>query len=89
MNPESIIGITAGVLTTAANLPQAIKIIRTNSVKDISALTYALLFTGLSLWTWYGIMRNDWPIIVCNGISAFLSGTILIMKLSIKKAGKS
>jgi len=89
MNLVSILGVMAAILTTAANLPQAVKIIKTKSVDDISALTYALLFTGLALWTWYGIEKNDWPLIVANGISAALAGTILLMKIFIKKAGKS
>ena len=81
----SVIGFVAAIFTTAANLPQAVKIIRTKSVKDISALTYSLLFVGLSLWTFYGIEKDDWPLIVCNGISALLAGIILAMKLIIKK----
>ena len=78
-------GVAAAVLTTAASLPQAIKIIRTRSVKDISALTYTLLFTGLTLWTIYGIAKNDWPIMLCNGLSAIISGIVLVLKLTIKK----
>jgi len=87
MNWISVIGTVAAVLTTAASLPQAVKIIRTKSVKDISALTYTLLFIGLALWTIYGILKSDWPIIVCNGISALISGIILVLKLTIKKQG--
>lgn len=85
MDFVSIIGFTAAALTTAANLPQAVKIIRTKSVEDISALTYTLLFVGLALWTFYGIEKQDWALIVCNGISALLAGTILAMKLLMKK----
>ena len=85
MDTISIIGTIAAVLTTAASLPQAIKIIRTRSVKDISALTYGLLFAGLVLWTIYGFTKRDWPIIACNGISAIIAGTILALKLTLKK----
>ncbi|CAM3452292.1 MtN3 and saliva related transmembrane protein [Flavobacterium longum] len=85
MDVVSIIGFAAAILTTAANLPQAVKIIRTRSVKDISSLTYTLLLAGLLLWTYYGIEKGDWPLIVCNGISALVAGTILAMKLLIKK----
>lgn len=85
MDFVSVIGFVAAILTTAANLPQAVKIIRTRSVTDISSLTYSLLFVGLSLWTFYGVEKDDWPLIICNGISALLAGTILVMKLVIKK----
>ena len=58
MNWTSVIGTIAAILTTAASLPQAIKIIRTRSVKDISALTYTLLFIGLALWTAYVVLKT-------------------------------
>jgi MtN3 and saliva related transmembrane protein len=80
-----ILGIAAAILTTAANIPQAIKMIRTRSTKSISAATYALLLTGLLLWLAYGIIRKDLPIILANAVSAVLAAIILFMKLTNKK----
>lgn len=80
MDATPIIGTLAAVLTTAANLPQAYSIIRKKSAKDIAAGTYVLLFLGTALWTVYGSIRTDWPIITCNGIAALSSGIILILK---------
>ena len=81
----TILGFAAAILTTVCNIPQAIKIIRTRSVKDISAFTYSLLFVGLTLWTVYGILKTDWPLILANGISSAITGAILVMKITIKK----
>ena len=80
-----ILGIAAAILTTAANVPQAIKIIRTRSTESISTLTYILLFTGLVLWLIYGIIRDDLPIILANSVSALLAGIILVLKIIGKK----
>lgn len=85
MNLVEILGFAAAALTTAANVPQAVKIIRTRSTKSISALTYAILFTGLVLWMIYGICTDDLPIILANSISAAIAGIILVMKLLAKK----
>lgn len=85
MNSTEILGISAAFLTTAANIPQAFKIIKTRSTKSISSATYALLFVGLVLWLIYGIIRDDLPIILANAVSAGLSGIILAMKLVAKK----
>ncbi len=85
MDYIQILGIAAAILTSAANVPQAVKIIRTKSTKSISAATYALLFSGLTLWLIYGIIKNDLPIILANSVSAALAGVILIMKLTLKK----
>ncbi len=80
-----ILGIAAAILTTAANVPQAVKIIRTRSTESISTLTYILLFTGLVLWLVYGIIRDDLPIILANAVSAALAGIILVLKIIGKK----
>lgn len=85
MDWTQTLGIAAAVLTTAANVPQAIKIIRTRSTESISTLTYILLFTGLVLWLVYGIIRSDLPIILANAVSAALAGIILVLKIIGKK----
>ena len=80
-----ILGFAAAFFTTAANIPQAYKIIKTRSTKDISTMTYSLLFIGLVLWLVYGIMKNDLPIIIANAIAASIAGIILILKHTSKK----
>lgn len=81
MDYTEILGLTAAFFTTVANIPQAVKVIKTRSTKSLSAPTYAMLFVGLSLWTIYGITRNDLPVILGNAIAAALCGTILGIKL--------
>lgn len=88
MNLIEILGFTAAALTTAANVPQAIKIIKTRSTKSISSLTYIILLSGLLLWVAYGIYTHDFPIIIANTVSAAITGVILAMKLIAKKEKK-
>lgn len=76
------LGLLAAFFTTIANVPQAIKVIKTRNVKDLSALTYAMLFLGMVLWVIYGIIRNDFPIILANAVAGALCGIILFMKLT-------
>jgi MtN3 and saliva related transmembrane protein len=85
MDYVKILGLVAAALTTAANVPQAVKIIKTKSTKSISAATYALLFLGVVLWAIYGFIKDDLPLILANIISAVLAGIILAMKLTAKK----
>jgi MtN3 and saliva related transmembrane protein len=75
------LGLLAAFFTTIANIPQAVKVIRTRNVKSLSAATYAMLFIGMLLWVAYGIIRNDLPIILANSIAGALCGIILVMKL--------
>ncbi|MGB7394722.1 MAG: SemiSWEET transporter [Pricia sp.] len=67
------LGIVAGIITTVGTLPQIVKAIRTSSVGDVSVWTYVTLATGVFLWTLYGILESDWPIIITNGISTLLN----------------
>lgn len=80
MDYIQIIGFGAAVLTTAANIPQAYKIIKTKSTKSISTITYSMLLIGFMLWITYGILDSDLPIILANGISALVTITILFLK---------
>lgn len=79
------LGLLAAFFTTIANIPQAIKVIRTRNVKSLSAATYAMLFIGMLLWVGYGIIRNDLPIILANSVAGVLCGIIMAMKLICRK----
>ncbi|CAN5433438.1 SemiSWEET transporter [soil metagenome] len=87
MNPENIIGIIAGVCTTAAAIPQLVKSIKTKEVTGVSPFMFIVLIVGLSLWTAYGIMRKDFPLIVTNGISVLLNSTVLVLFFVYKGKG--
>jgi MtN3 and saliva related transmembrane protein len=85
MNFITIIGFCAALFTTISNIPQAIKIIRTKETKGVSATSYLALLIGLVLWVIYGILRDDWPIMVSNGISATICAIVLVLKLISKE----
>ena len=88
MNTEEIIGGLAGVFTTIAVLPQIVKALKTRSVKDVNPYMFVILCLGVGLWTVYGILKNDWPIIITNGISFFLNSIMLYLVLSAAKKTK-
>jgi MtN3 and saliva related transmembrane protein len=77
----SIIGSLAALASTTSFAPQAWKIIKSRETKDISAGMYALTVAGFALWTTYGILLMQWPLIVTNSICLALSAFILLMKL--------
>ncbi|WP_205513335.1 SemiSWEET family sugar transporter [Longitalea arenae] len=81
----STIGMIAALLTTAAYIPQAYKTIRTRSTKDLSLVTFSMLFIGTILWFIYGLYIHDTPLMLANGITATLSGIIFFLKISSSK----
>jgi MtN3 and saliva related transmembrane protein len=79
------IGILAALFTTAANIPQTYTIIREKSTEHVSVTTYFILLTGTLLWGWYGIIREDWPLIATNAFTSITSIIIIILNFSSKK----
>ena len=75
------IGSLAAVASTPSFAPQAWKIIRSRRTRDVSAGMYALTVCGFALWTAYGTLLVQWPLIATNAICLALSGFILTMKL--------
>ena len=80
----AMLGFTAGTLTTLAFVPQVIKSWKSKSTQDVSLAMFLVLCTGILLWLTYGFLINDTPLIVANGFSLLLAGSILIMKLRFK-----
>lgn len=81
MTIVTVIGSLAALASTVSFAPQAWKIVRTRDTAAISAKMYAVTVVGFALWTSYGLMLMQWPIIVTNSICFLLSGFILAMKL--------
>ncbi|TMH41950.1 MAG: hypothetical protein E6H49_00410 [Betaproteobacteria bacterium] len=76
-----VIGAAAGTLSTVAFIPQAWRIWRTRSARDLSLPMYLIFTSGVALWFVYGLLLGAVPIIVCNGLTLVLAGTVLAMKL--------
>src|SRR2546430_785729 len=80
MNAD-LIGVLAGTLSTIAFIPQAWRIWKTRSARDLSLPMYLIFTAGVALWFVYGLMLGAVPIVVCNGLTLVLAGTVLAMKL--------
>src|SRR4051812_41276127 len=74
-------GYAAAFCTTTAYVPQVIKVWRTRATKDISLKMFLVLVTGLALWLTYGIWRGEVPLMLANGATLTLAGTILYFKI--------
>ena len=78
------IGFFAAFCTTIAFLPQAIKVYKSRSTKDISLYMFLIFTIGVLSWLIYGIIINDLPIILANAVTLVLSFFILLYKLRFK-----
>jgi len=78
------IGFFAAFCTTIAFLPQAIKVYKTKSTKDISLLMFLIFTIGVLSWLLYGFVINDLPVILANAVTLILSLFILLYKIKFK-----
>jgi MtN3 and saliva related transmembrane protein len=82
MTAVTAIGMLAAMLTTAAFVPQVIKTWRTRSTADISLGMFAILVAGVAAWLIYGLLIGDAPLVLANGVTLLLAGTILFFKIT-------
>jgi MtN3 and saliva related transmembrane protein len=80
------VGIAAGIGTAVSLIPQLIKIIKEKKADDISYFMLFFLLSGLGGWIFYGILKNDLPLIITNSFS-FIAN-LLIIGFAIKYKGK-
>lgn len=78
MTYENIIGIAAGTFTSAAMLPQLIKVLKTRETADLSVATIVVLIIGVSLWVYYGFLQKEVPIILSNSFSVLVNSILLV-----------
>ena len=78
------IGFFADFCTTIAFLPQAVKVYKSKSTKDISLYMFLIFTIGVLSWLIYGLIINDLPVILANAVTLILSFFILIYKIRFK-----
>lgn len=81
MNVVTAIGLGAAVCTTIAYVPQVMKAWRSKSTADVSTGMFLLMTFGVLLWLAYGVLLGDLPLILSNGVTLCLTGTMLLFKL--------
>ena len=64
----SVLATVFGTIGGLANLPQAYRIFKRKSAKDISILTYSIILVGCVIWIFYGIELGNFPVIITNSL---------------------
>lgn len=60
-------------------LPQLIHIVRKKQTEAMSHWVSLILLLGVGGWVWYGILKEDWIILVSNSISFAINLLIIIL----------
>jgi MtN3 and saliva related transmembrane protein len=78
----TILGIFAGLLTSCSFIPQAYKVIKTKRTQDISIPMYSLCTVGVVIWIIYGLMINDFAIMLTNIVTFVPTLIILVITIN-------
>jgi MtN3 and saliva related transmembrane protein len=76
-----VIGTIAGVLTTAAFLPQVWRTWKSKSADELSMTMLVTFATGICGWLAYGLLLNEAPIIVSNLVTLVLTSFLIVFKV--------
>ena len=79
-----ILGYSAGAITSLTFLPQVIKTWKERSAKDISLLMFIIAAVNEVMWIVYGVLLDNWVIILTNAIVLSMSFIMIYLKLSYK-----
>jgi len=85
MNGTDILGYAAGAITSLTFLPQVIKTWKERSAKDVSLLMFIIAAINEVMWIIYGVLLDNWVIILTNSIVLAMSLTMISLKLRYSK----
>lgn len=68
----------SGAVMAIANIPQAYKIFKRKSAKDLSVIPWALSLIVGTIWLFYGMEINSFPLVLQNSIALVVVTIVLI-----------
>src|SRR5262245_10071139 len=85
----TLLGLTAGLFTTACWAPQLLRSYRTRSTADISWLYLVALGAGILLWLTYGVLSRDAALVVTNVATALALVALALFKHRFDRGSRS
>lgn len=75
----------AGIIMSFGYFPQAYKMFRSKSVKDISLTTYLIFLPAILIWLVYGLSIRNAPLIIANILALIGCASVIIAYLKYHK----
>ncbi len=76
-----LVGSIAAACTTAAFVPQVVRVWRLKRADEISFATFLVFSVGTFLWFVYGVWIGSYPVILANGVTFALALSMVGLKL--------
>ena len=84
MDSITIVGIVASICTAMSMIPQLFKLLKEKKAESISIFMLMVLFAGVGTWIIYGVLKEDWIIIISNSCSLIIDVILTILALKYK-----
>jgi MtN3 and saliva related transmembrane protein len=79
-DPNEIIGLIAGIITSTGFLPQLFKGFKTKKLDDVSYFMPAVLSVGMTIWFVYGYLISSFAVMAANIFSVGCCLTLIGLK---------
>ncbi len=79
-----LLGFAAGAVSVISFAPQAVRVWRKRSARDLSRWSYFLLCIGSTMWASYGMLIENWQIIIPNVAILLILMTIVVAMIRFK-----
>ncbi|MBF0240225.1 MAG: hypothetical protein HQM12_21180 [SAR324 cluster bacterium] len=83
MTLETWVGIVCTLMAIISCIFQGVKLWLNRKTSDFSDLSYWAYGIGLIevlIWMWYGVLKDDWPLILSNLFFTVYLSFVLLMK---------
>jgi MtN3 and saliva related transmembrane protein len=81
----TVLGAFAAALTIASFIAQTRKIAKTHDTRALSGSMWIMTTSAFAVWVGYGVLLDEWPLIITNAVCCALAGTILVLKFRDRK----
>lgn len=79
-----ILGLVAGICTSASLVPQLVTTIKKKKAQDVSLAMFIVMLTGNALWIYFGIDKSELSIILTNCFALLLNIAMVFFKFKYK-----
>lgn len=89
---NDVLGLVAagwGAVMAVAPILQIRRMVRTRSADDVSLGYFALLVPGFLLWMFYGLSRDDWPLVIPNTMATIVALVTIAVTIRLRRRTNS
>jgi MtN3 and saliva related transmembrane protein len=84
-----VLGLVAGACTSSSLIPQLVTTLKKKKAEDVSIFMFIVMLTGNALWTYFGVVKSELPIIITNIAALALNAALITLKIKYGKGNTS